>query len=43
MPPVAIQQQSKDYQRIEQAIHNLEHTAIQQPDLKKTRCQPEAQ
>ena len=35
MPPVAIQQQSKDYQRVEQAIHNLAHTAIQQPDLKK--------
>ena len=35
MPLAAIQQQSKDYQRIEQAIHNLEQTAIQQPDLKK--------
>ena len=35
MPLAAIQQQSRDYQRIEQAIHNLEETAIQQPDLKK--------
>ena len=35
MHHIDYQEQSRDYQRIEQAIHNLEHTAIQQPDLKK--------
>ncbi len=35
MPIVDLQEQSRDYQRIEQAIHNLEETAILQPDLKK--------
>ena len=30
-----LQEQSRDYRRIEQAIHNLEEMAVQQPDLKK--------
>ncbi|MGB0911629.1 MAG: helix-turn-helix domain-containing protein, partial [Nitrospirales bacterium] len=30
-----IQKQSRDYERIELAIHNLEEMAIQQPDLKR--------
>ena len=30
-----IQTQSRDYERIEQAIHNLEEMAVQQPDLKR--------
>ena len=32
---VSLQEQSRDYRRIEQAIHNLEDMAVQQPDLKK--------
>ena len=30
-----IQRKAKDYQRIEQAIRNLEHMAVRQPDLKQ--------
>ena len=35
MPRVDFQRRAKDYQRIELAIRNLEHTATQQPDLKQ--------
>ncbi len=35
MPRVDFQRRVKDYQRIELAIRNLEHTATQQPDLKQ--------
>ena len=35
MTLVDFQEQSRDYQRIEQAIHNLDQTVIHQPDLKK--------
>ncbi len=35
MALAALQKQSIDYQRIEQAIHNLEDSALDQPDLKK--------
>ncbi len=35
MPPANLSNQSKDYQRIEKAIHILEETAFHQPDLKK--------
>ncbi|NKB81120.1 MAG: methylated-DNA--[protein]-cysteine S-methyltransferase [Nitrospirales bacterium] len=30
-----LQEQSRDYRRIEQAIHSLQERAVQQPDLKK--------
>lgn len=35
MPQNQFQKQSRDYQRIEQAIHILEESSVQQPDLKK--------
>ena len=35
MPCDGFQKQSKDFQRIEQAIHLLQETTVQQPDLKK--------
>ncbi|QPJ61431.1 MAG: methylated-DNA--[protein]-cysteine S-methyltransferase [Candidatus Nitronauta litoralis] len=39
MPPSDLSKQSKDYQRIEKAIHILEETAFLQPDLKKLSTQ----